>query len=525
MKKIAFVLTIALMFAAVLCLSVNADSEVKTPEIISQNVQYDDTFNLMYAVDASTVNLAPVTLNLYYDDPAEGSQIIRSYTASSPTTIKINGVSVSAYVFTTEGVSSKYLCNNFYVQAVDSANAKSEVVRYSVAEYMYERLYGEGQNITKNQKELYESVITFAAKAQQVLINDKEVDSSKHVTLATDYNYVSVKGGIIGESLGATKGYSAGLYPDGTEIYPFAEGIENWTVSGYDESGSAVNLTVANGSKITVYGNTAINEKMAEDISSYFGTYGGVTFNEAIYYNIIRIKTLEELNIISRANWSLSGWDTHKLVNRTDRADYIVAQYEGENLIMEYTIETENYAEGIYLHSTYSGEGDCFVFETKIKLDIDSITATNAFNQSSHHVASFSATNATPNGGASSDADPNPKGFEFARIYAAKDSADQLHYYIGQPTDDNAAVTVDKAELKEGWNTVTVELYGEAGKALYYVNGYLVGESDYSVGDTVTFEDINSVRIAMRNAVIDNSTIYFDDMFLGKVNKEYTAKQ
>ena len=257
-KIFAVCLALSLVLCAGLALTASAENE-KTPEIISKNIEYNDKFSLMYAVDASTVT-APVTLNLYYADPASGAEVMHTYTAETPDTIKINGVDTQAYVFVTEGIAAKSLTSNFYVQAVDDSGAKSDVERYSVIEYMYERLSGK-QTITENQKMLYRTVIEFASYTQQVLINDKTASTTDDVTLASEYSYVVFKEttGIVGETNGATTGYEAGIYPEGTVIYPYISGQDTITVTIYDDNAELVSSTAyANGAEITLDGDMTV---------------------------------------------------------------------------------------------------------------------------------------------------------------------------------------------------------------------------------------------------------------------------
>lgn len=243
-KLITAILAFSLLLGAAFAIAASADTAAG-PQIISNNMEYSEKYSLMYAVDASTVTEGPVTLNLYTADPAgEGVQIKRSYTAAEPETIKINGGDVSAYVFITDGVEAKSLTQLFWAQAVDATGAAGNVTRYSVIEYMYERLSGQ-QEITENQETLYRAVIELASASTQVLINDKIDGTENDYTLAKDYSYVYFPSGdgFIGETEDAAAGYEAGIYPIGTTIYPTvaATSTGNITVTVYDDN-AAVKL-------------------------------------------------------------------------------------------------------------------------------------------------------------------------------------------------------------------------------------------------------------------------------------------
>ena len=243
-ERIAKILLPVIILAAlVAALGVIVSAEdAKTPEIISQNVQYSEYFSLMYAVDASTVNEGPVTLNLYYQDPASGAEIARTYTATEPRTEKIGGVETSVYVFVTEGVAAKNFDKCFYVQAVDASGAESAVVRYSVLEYMLVRLYG-GQTITEGQRGLYENAIDFAAFSQRVLINEADEDATNDIPLANSYSLVKIEGGVIGEAEGATNGYTQGVYTEGAVIYPYAAGAPALKLQVTDSEGNVTSVS------------------------------------------------------------------------------------------------------------------------------------------------------------------------------------------------------------------------------------------------------------------------------------------
>ena len=191
------VIALSLFVCAVFAVTVNADESALTPEIISQNVAYQGDFALMYAVSADSVAEGKVTLNLYNNVPTADTAADKIYEANAPETITIDGVKTQAYVFKTKGVSAKDMADVFYVQAIDSAGNKSAVKSYSVAEYLYERLYA-CNDVTAKQRALYESALIFGANAQAILAEGE--------TPVTDYVYYNVTDGVInGKSSGIVK--------------------------------------------------------------------------------------------------------------------------------------------------------------------------------------------------------------------------------------------------------------------------------------------------------------------------------
>ena len=187
-KVLMLVLSLALLIgAATVMVSGAAEAETK-PVILSKNIQYGGDFSLMVAVDAATVADGEVKLHLTYTD-SDGEEQNITYTDTTSEPITVNGVSYDAYIFYTKGVAAKDMKTQYYLQAEDSTGAKSDVARYSVAEYMYERLYG-GKTITTEQKELYEVVLDFGTKAQKVL-------NTADTMYVTDYYFASVAEGTV----------------------------------------------------------------------------------------------------------------------------------------------------------------------------------------------------------------------------------------------------------------------------------------------------------------------------------------
>ncbi len=218
------ILSLALCIGTMLVMSIGAaesETENKTPEIISQNVAYTDKFSLMYAVDAATVTEAPVTLYLYNAMPAGiETPYNDKYTADNITSGKESGLGVDAYIFTTDGVGATAMTQEFFVVAEDAKGNRSEVKKYSVAEYLYERLAS--GRASDDQEEFYLNTINFGANAQIVLAKEGE-----NPQLISDYSYVIVEG------------VAQGIYPVGTKLNPYVNAITaNWNVTATAEDGT-----------------------------------------------------------------------------------------------------------------------------------------------------------------------------------------------------------------------------------------------------------------------------------------------
>ena len=145
----------------------------------------------------------------------------------------------------------------------------------------------------------------------------------------------------------------------------------------------------------------------------------------------------------------------------------------------------------------------------------------------------FQVATATPNNGSAPGADAGVASSGFARIYAKADDEGELHYYINHTnykTDANACST--DSEITEGWHSFTVEMY-ENGWVKTYVDGKLVGTSkcisnadlNGTGSNGFIFSEANSIKLQFANSSIggdvDNSAVYFDNTFLGRVEKAY----
>lgn len=242
-SKFKKILGLAILAATVLSalLAVSAFAEDETnPEIIAQNVAYEGDFALMYAVDASTAT-APVTLYLYTEAPTESSVAHKKYVVENVTAAAGN-LEKDAYVFKTEGVAAKDMADIFYVQAIDANGKKSDVVRYSVGEYLYERLATAG--ITEQQEFLYRQSLTFGAAAQAVL--------APETTPVTSFRYVKVIGGLLPD------GFNSGIFPIDTEISPVGNGVNSWRVQSFADDKTVTETKIAAGKSFKLEGVTFV---------------------------------------------------------------------------------------------------------------------------------------------------------------------------------------------------------------------------------------------------------------------------
>ena len=216
MKNRIISLVIALTLIAGMIPAVVASAEeASAPEIISQNIEYGGYFGLMYAVDASTVKGGKVTVTVYDADMNEVGSYVQTKTEDITTA---NGNTVTVYAVTTAPVAAKDMADTYYAKATDAEGNESALKRYSVGEYLYERLYANGFANAKegskeyNKKVFYENVLAMGASAQTVLVNDKKAEGEALEALVTDYKYVKVTDGTLAD------GYAAGIFAKGTTV-------------------------------------------------------------------------------------------------------------------------------------------------------------------------------------------------------------------------------------------------------------------------------------------------------------------
>ncbi|MBO5101532.1 MAG: hypothetical protein J6C39_03290 [Clostridia bacterium] len=233
-KLLILALSLMLLIGSALGIASSADTDSGSADIIAANIIYGDRVQLAFAVDVGTASAEGVNLYYHVSTPVLGVEP-KVATLLEGKTYAEGGKSYPIYV--TEGIPVKDIGDKVYAFAAEAGSALPEepdYTVYSVAEYLYTRLYRDGY-ITKtvydgkeyNRKRLYELLLEYGAQAQTVLVNDV---SGANETLVTDYVYVSVVGGTIGDS-----GVTSALYDGETRITLTApEGKEGaWQLTTY----------------------------------------------------------------------------------------------------------------------------------------------------------------------------------------------------------------------------------------------------------------------------------------------------
>ncbi len=248
-KLLIAALSLLILLTAAFGLSAFAADNDATPVIASKNISYEGSLHIYYAIPkTASVTAENTTLKIYDSNPETNSaaNLIDTYTGSVETIEVLGGGEY--IVVRTGGIAAKDMAKYVYAQA-ESNGSKSAVVRYSVLEYLYERLYTD--ECTTVQTNLYNSTLKYGMDAQAALTNYPELVE----TPISEYAYIYVDPSV--GTLDAEGNYS-GLYTEGTKLtlnYTGADKFNNWKVKNITTTGENEVSLDANELEVT---NTAI---------------------------------------------------------------------------------------------------------------------------------------------------------------------------------------------------------------------------------------------------------------------------
>ena len=183
MKKLNFVKIFSLAFACVLLMSALAiagfSQEATTVEIVSNNVYFGDTYQIMYAINA------PEGAEISATD-SKGNAVEVVPFAQQPTAT-LNGVDCKVYI-TKQGVAAQALDEEITLTV--SANGVTATRAYSVLAYLFERMYVKN-NVEGAELDMFNALLTYANAA------DLFFNGAENNTLISTLKYVSVVGGTL----------------------------------------------------------------------------------------------------------------------------------------------------------------------------------------------------------------------------------------------------------------------------------------------------------------------------------------
>lgn len=287
-KKFLKLLVFGAMAVCLACMTLSfGASAAGKPEIISQNVKYTDKFSLMYAVDASTVAGGSATLRVYGEYPTNESTPLQTITETATEKVTpAGGSETDCYVFTTAGVAATAFVKNYYVTVTDAEGNVSDVARYSVAEYLNERLYKNGiaaatESDDLARKEFYLSTLAFGANAENVLYNLDDNSENDREYLVTDYKYIYT-------DLGTIEGFSSGIYAPGTILtFTPADASRKYQATAILASGAdGDGVAIANDGSFTVNTTARVDFKeYARGEGKYWNEIGNTLTDGYLAYN------------------------------------------------------------------------------------------------------------------------------------------------------------------------------------------------------------------------------------------------
>ena len=244
-KIFAAVFALVLLVGACFALCVSAE-DTTTLEIKAKNVNIGSEYTVMFAAESSDDN-AEIELLYYLEDPSLNAD------ATAYKAVKAESAAY-AHAFYTHGVPVQDIADEIWAKAhIVDTEVYSDVVKYSVAEYIFARLYKHDIINATEEKDLVEkafleSFVEFASNAQAHLEKESE-------TLAKNYYYAYVQDGVLngGDSSELFDPANASV----TLTYTGTSSISGWSVTTYTAEGSSTKeIGVDEG--VTLTGHTII---------------------------------------------------------------------------------------------------------------------------------------------------------------------------------------------------------------------------------------------------------------------------
>ncbi|MBQ8879911.1 MAG: hypothetical protein IJY69_03605 [Clostridia bacterium] len=322
-KLLVSALSLCLIIGAMVGITAMAEeTEPANPEIVSYNVSYSDELYLFYAVKATLAEGETIYLQICDENgnALEDGTDMDIVNPDKPANLsKITDWEIKTiydedyYVFVTNGVSAKDINKVEYVKAVitgGEADRESDIVEYSVLNYLYQRLYKdnvvaatEGADLLR--KDLYQSLVAYGAAAQELLFPEEGITEFDSIR---DSKYYFIEGN------------SYILYEDFDVVYPrhdetiTVDGkvFYGWNVFAYAADGSVISdgsAVYADAARVNIAGAKGVYAKPVFDaadaevnvVAGEAGPEGIVDFNSE-YSEIINVPAALPSSIESNIN-------------------------------------------------------------------------------------------------------------------------------------------------------------------------------------------------------------------------------
>ena len=515
-KILAFIAAIVLTVGVTFAFCVSADEVVADADlaVAGKNVVYGDTLTIQYAVSTSKASSA-AKLAVADKNGTLGST---SY-SEIVTTDKITGVEDSYYVFEVSGIPASDVCEEITVNVVDGEKV-GPAMKYSLAEYFFERLYSDGivnaaEGKALYQKKLYLSYLDYAANAQDLFHN---FEKQANETLVTDRFYLNVEGG-------AVEGLAAGVYEPGSKvtITPADSATKAWKLTKYSFVDGVLKTdtkTVAAGAEIALDANTIVTPGEVVP-GMYYEVYGGLNYSVANAYAVAK-----DGYAFGTYNYSSSSFTGYTLYDKTsyettqNRLHLNLASDPKDSANKVLWVHRHNEKDNVdFVQSnkkTGMTSGNCFVYETRFML-VDTTGVANRVTASNPYdyimTLQLSKTSGTTGSWAGSG-----NGEVIGKIWAKINAEGGYTYYLS--SNNHVDTSANGGELKIGeWNTITIEVY-DNGKEIQYVNGNRINYKTVNSNGFDLDASYDSVLIDMRYGIKDGAGVYYDNTFVGFINKE-----
>lgn len=351
-KICLWTLALALLLTAFVGISVQADETSNAPEIVSKNVSYEGALHLYYAIPVTeNVKAANTVVNVYKTNPDTdaSAELIGTFSGSERYIEVLGGNYIE---IRTQGISAKNIADYVYAQPV-SGGVAGKVTRYSVAEYLYERLYI-SEDSTPLQKKLYNSTLQYGIDAQAVL--------APTATPIASYNYVYAKDATIDE-----EGNNSGLYLDETTLTLTctAEGtLKGWNLKTLGENGEFAESTQTSNT-LTVTATTIISPDIF--VRENKGETFDKAFKDSAYENVI---------LPDAANYKYSD---AIYANKGTSAEHAQVMFgvvadptDSTNRVLRLTKDSSSntgYAPNLYVTAPTTTDFDTIIFDTDLYID------------------------------------------------------------------------------------------------------------------------------------------------------------
>ncbi len=497
-KLLLAVLSISLLLCSFFAFSSSAEGEA--PVIASKNVSYEGAIHLYYAIPVTeNVKADNTTLKIYDSNPetTDAPALLGVYSGEVEYIDMLGG---SFIVIRTGGISPKDMAKYIYAQAESDGN-KSEVCRYSVLEYLYERLYV-SENTDDVQRELYNRTLSYGIAAQAALTNKGlSAGDAGYETPIDQYKYIYADKEIAAIE---ADGYNSGLYLTGdtlTLTYKGKDDFKAWAIKTITSSGESLatqtenRFTVGQGSAIITHSESSTPPE-ASSAQGFDGAFKDsakenltLTDSSKVYYN----------NSIyaERATTNNNAEMTFGVV--ADPAD---STNRVLNIHKTNTDNATTYQSNLYVKPTAENSFNAIIFEADFYIDILDNSTANVYELQFRNGSDYAQ-----------------------RIMIGVDNVN-TSVRLWSETANTGVTTAyipTSSKAENTWYNIRIEYYIiDADKGItrthVYFNDTLLIADNYTAKSTV-YTDVNDVLIQTWGGMMCD--FYMDNVIFEKVNKTY----